>query len=248
MNTIRRKISIGFIAVLLVLFCAVAINIFELNRLSNSAEQAIAEGAQNTEYATRMLDALQTQNRAVLNMAIFNDSTLSSEYHDGVYEFNVAIMEAMESSPNSSYLQDIFNANSNYHSIVEHHSPHNTEAADIEWFMDSYIEAYYTLDHAIKSYMTSPRSSVGLRVSKLESDIYKTVTPSVLTLLVAVCILLLFYFFIDTYYTKPIRRISRNLDNYIKNKVPYQSKGDAEGEIALLNENINELIGRINKQ
>ena len=96
--------------------------------------------------------------------------------------------------------------------------------------------------------MTSPRSSVALRVSKLEDDVYKTITPSVLTLIIAVSILLLFYFFIDTYYTKPVRQISRSLDNYMKNRIPYQMKIEAEGELAQLNENIAELISQNKKQ
>ena len=110
------------------------------------------------------------------------------------------------------------------------------------------MEAYYALDSAIKSYITSPKSSVALRMSRLESNIYKTITPSVLTLLVAVLILLLFYFFIDTYYTKPVRKISRSLDNFLKNRVPYQVKIEEKSELSSLNDNIIEIIGHIKKQ
>lgn len=248
MNTIRRKISIGFIAVLIVLLCAVIINIFELNRLRSSTEAAIEESTQSTEYASRMLNALQTQNRSVLNMVLLEQSIASSEYHNGVYELNAALLEAMENNPDSPYLKAIYDANSHYHSIIEHHSPNLIGQEEERWFMDSYVKSYYALDSAIKSYMTSPRSSVALRVSKLENDVYKTITPSVLTLIIAVSILLLFYFFIDTYYTKPVRQISRSLDNYMKNRIPYQMKIEAEGELAQLNENIAELISQNKKQ
>lgn len=247
MNTIRRKISVGFLALSLVLFCAIAINIFEIARLSDNTEEIIAEGAENTEYATRMLNALQKQNKAVLDM-VLADTTTSNEYYEGVHELNSAIMEAMESTPSNTALATIYDANLTYHNIVEQHTLSQNEEVERNWFIDSYMEAYYALDSAIKSYITSPKSSVALRMSRLESNIYKTITPSVLTLLVAVLILLLFYFFIDTYYTKPVRKISRSLENFLKNRVPYQVKIEEKSELSSLNDNIIEIIGHIKKQ
>lgn len=248
MKSIRRKISIGFIALLVVLFCAIVINIFELSRLRNSTEEIIAEGAESTEYASRMLNALQKQNRAVLNMVFTEQDTSSVEYHEGVYELNSAIMEAMERNPNSTFLEKIYEANLVYHNIVEQHSLSQEESDDRAWFVDSYVESYYALDSAIKSYMTSPKSSVAVRMSRLESNIYKTITPSVLTLLVAVLILLLFYFFIDTYYTKPVKKISKSLDDYTKNRIPYQITIEEKSELSSLNDNIIEIINHNKKQ
>ena len=247
MKSIRRKISVGFIALLVVLVCAVVINVFELTRMRNNAEHIIAESTQSTEYASRMLDALQKQNSAVLNMVTFNSETPSDGFSDGIIEFNAVLLETMDKAPKSTALKNISEANAHYHNIIDQHSPTNSEAADKEWFMDSYIDAYYKLDSAIKSYLTSPKNSVAVRVSNLESNVYKTITPSVLTLLVAVLILLLFYFFNDTYYTKPVKRISRSLNAYVKNKVPYQVKLDENNELSQLNDDIKELIDNLKK-
>lgn len=248
MKTIRKRISLGFLALTIVLFCAVVINVLELNRMRTNTEEIIAEGTRSSEYATRLLGAIQMQNRAVLNMVITNSSSLTEGYHDGILEFNSALLEAMEHNPQSSYLQAIYDANLSYRSIVEQHSPNNTEMADMKWFMDSYLKAYYAVDSAIKLYMTSPKTSVAVRMTSLEQNTYKTVTPSVLTLLVAVIIIALFYFFIDTYYTKPLRRISSSLEGYVKSKVPYMVKIEEKSELASLNENIKELITHSHKQ
>lgn len=248
MYTIRKKISVGFIALSLVLFCAIIINIFEISRLRSSTQEIIAEGAENTEYTSRMLTALQKQNRAVLDMVLTDSDTSSTEYHEGVYELNSAIVEAMERNPNSTHLAAIYDANTLYHNTVEQHSVSQNESDDRAWFVDSYVEAYYALDSAIKNYMSSPKNSVAIRMSRLESNIYKTITPSVLTLLVAVLILLLFYFFIDTYYTKPVKRISKALDNHLKNKMPYQVNIEEKSELSSLNDNIVEIISHIKKQ
>lgn len=248
MNTIRRKISIGFIALSVVLFSAIVINIFEIGRLRSSTEEIIAEGAESTNYASQMLNALQKQNKAVLDMVLTDNVASSGEYYEGVVELNSAIVAAMDSTPNNAALGVIYDANTNYHNIIEQHTLSQTDEDESDWFVNSYVEAYYALDSAIKSYMTSPKSSVAVRMSRLESNIYKTITPSVLTLLVALLILLLFYFFIDTYYTKPVKRISTALDNYTKNKVPYQVKIDEKSELSSLNDNIVDIISHIKKQ
>lgn len=248
MKSIRKKVSLGFIALSVVLFCAVVINIFEIGRLRSSTEEIIAEGTESTNYASRMLNALQKQNRAVLNMVLTGLTTTSDDYHEGVYELSSSISEAMEHNPSSTLLPAINEAYALYHNIVEQHTLSEGITDDRVWFMEKYVEAYYALDSAIKSYMTSPKNSVAVRMSRLESNIYKTITPSVLTLLVALLILLLFYFFIDTYYTKPVKRISTALDNYTKNKVPYQVKIDEKSELSSLSDNIAEIISHTKKQ
>lgn len=249
MNTIRKKISRGFWAVSIVLVCAMAINIFELKRLGSDADQIIDEEARHIEYATQMLNALQKQNRAILNMIILGEDAQTEEYEDGVVEFNATIDKALEQSPNNSELKKIQKANQRYSSTIQQHSAQMTIEDNKAWFMNTYIESYYALDGAIKSYMVTPQKNTSSKqTSTLEDDIYKTVTPSVLTLIVAFIILVMFYYFIDTYYTKPVRNISRSLDNYLKSKVPYQVKIEEKSELSLLNDNIAELINNKRQQ
>jgi methyl-accepting chemotaxis protein len=248
MNTIRRKISTGFIALTFVLFCAVALNVFELRRMSREAEESIQQGNQGMEYATRMLDALQNQNRAILNMVIHNDSIPSANYNLGTVQLGSILLEAQKEYPGNAALEKIENSLRKYNDTIEQHTTDNSEDADRAWFMDTYVEDYYALDSDIKAYMTSPKTSESERISELEENVYKTITPSVLTLLVAVIILLMFFFFIDTYYTKPVRRISKALDNTLKNSVPYQVKIDEQNEISQLNDNIAEMVSYIRKQ
>lgn len=248
MKSIRKRISSGFIALSVVLFCAIVINVFEITRLRSSTKEIIAEGIESTNYASQMLNALQKQNRAVLNMVLTGQTTTSDDYYEGVYELRSVIVEAMEHNPSSTLLPTINTANELYHNIVEQHTLSEGLSDDRAWFMENYVEAYYALDSAIKSYMTSPKNSVAMRMSRLESNIYKTITPSVLTLLVALLILLLFFFFIDTYYIKPVKRISKSLDNYTKSRVPYQVKIDEKSELSSLSDNIAEIISHTKKQ
>ncbi|MBQ1964085.1 MAG: hypothetical protein II358_01535 [Tidjanibacter sp.] len=248
MRTIRKRISWGFIALSCVLVGSGIINIAEMGRLRKATENIIDAGMQSTEYATDMLNALQKQNSAVLGMVILNNATPSENYHNGVYEFNAALIKATDAAINTKSVNRIYEANENYHKIVELHSQDNSEAADRHWFMTSYLEAYYALDSAIKYYMTSPNTSISARTASLEESIYKTITPSIITLMVALVVTLMLFFFIDTYYIRPVKRIGKTLGNHIASNAPYQVKIEDKSELTKLNDDITELVGRIKKQ
>ena len=51
----RKKISIGFISLALVLLLAGAVSVYELQRLRNQSEEIVALNMRNTELADRML-------------------------------------------------------------------------------------------------------------------------------------------------------------------------------------------------
>ncbi len=249
MRSIRRKISVGFIALIVVLFFSGVIAYAEMNRLREDTESVIAQGTQATDFSKRMLDALQEQNSAVLKMLILGDQSPSEEYTTGLLSFNATLLEAMESAIDREDLDQIYKANEHYHAIVEQHATTiTTEAADKDWYMSSYVDAYYALDTAIKDYMSSPGNSIAVRMSKIEDSIYRTITPSILTLIVAIVIVCMFYFFIDTYYTRPVQRISKALGFYVESKLPYKVKIDEKSELMDLNNNIVELIEQNKKQ
>ena len=249
MKSIRRKISVGFVALIFVLFCSGVIAYAEMNRLRRDAESVFAQGAQATDFAKRMLDALQVQNSAVLKMLILGNQSPAEEYTTGLLAFNTALLDAMENSDDTKDLDKIFSANEHYHSIVERQaSTITTEAIDRDWYMSSYVDAYYALDIAIKDYMSSPSNSLAVRTSRIEDSIYRTITPSILTLIVAIVIVCMFYFFIDTYYTSPVQRISKALGFYMESKLPYKVKIDEKSELMTLNNNIIELIEQNKKQ
>ncbi len=248
MRTIRKRISWGFIALSCVLVGSGIINLAEMGRLRSDTSAVIDAATLTTDYASDMLNALQKQNSAVLAMVILNEPEPTQKYHDGVYEFNSALLKANEAGINTKSVGRIYTANDNYHQIVELHSPDNTEIADRNWFMTSYLEAYYALDSAIKHYMTSPSTSISARTANLEQDVYRTITPSIITLMVALVVVLMLYFFIDTYYLRPVKRIGKGLDNYVATGAPYQVKIEDKSELSTLNNNIVELTSRIKKQ
>ncbi|MDY3979679.1 MAG: hypothetical protein SOZ00_06630 [Tidjanibacter sp.] len=238
---IRKKISIGFISVGMVLLLSGAISVGEMSRLRSGAEQIVEASTRNAELSKRMLNALQLQNSAVLEM-VFTSRAVDDRYYTGIYDFNVALLDATETIGDRAELDDIYNANERYHNIIDNHSAETADSESSKWFLDSYVEAYYALDLAVKNYMTSPHSSLSMRLKSLETNVYKTITPSIMTMIVSILIVLMFYFFVDIYYVKPILKINRSLGLHLHQRVPYEVKIEEQNEISELNDNIHQLI------
>jgi len=239
---VRKKITGGFTALFLVLFFSGAISVAEMSRLRKNTRQVIESGTHNTQLAKRMLNALQMENNSVLKMVVTDGAAPEQDFYKGVYDFNVALLDATNTVGDRADLDAIYKANERYNDIIAKRSADSTALNDKDWFMNSYLEAYYALDVSIKDYMTSPQSSIAIRMSSLESNIYKTITPSIMTLIVAILIVVMFFFFLDIYYIKPLLKINRSLGLYLKSKVPYEVKIENQSELSDLSDNIVKLI------
>lgn len=238
MNTIRKKISVGFVALAIILVGSGAISIGEMNRLQNASKNVITEGNNHSVVATRMLNALQKQNSAVLEMIMTSDTVPSKTYFEGAEEFR----QVLESAAHKGDITAIEEANKQYGALISQHRHSINEADEKQWYMESYMAAYYALDRAIKEYfVVVPEEVMAARMSSLEKSVYKTITPSILTHIVALLVVLMLYFFVDTYYTKPVVKISKGLKHYVKNDIPYRVKIDEKSELMELNNSIIEL-------
>ncbi len=245
---IRKRITIGFLSLALLLFFAGIISMFELDRLRNHAQEIIESSLQNTELSKQMLNAVQIQNRAILQMIILQQPVPDSDYEAGVAKFNEAISAATVTVRDRAELERIYAANDAYRDIVNTHLTDPGHTRNTDWFLNTYLEAYYDLDTAIKEYMTSPQTSIATRTLLLEENAYKTITPSIITLCVAILIVLMFCFFIDLYYVKPILKINEGLRGYLDSHLPFNPTFDGGDELASLKTRIEELIGQIRTQ
>lgn len=244
MRSIRKRISIGFISLALILFFAGGISVNELNSLRDTTKTIIEASTRSAEIAKRMLNALQLQNSAILRMIILGNSTPNDDYHEGIIDFNIALGDATQTIGDRSDLEEIYSANENYRNIVAEHSEIVSTTENKDWFLNSYLAVYYALNTAIKNYMTSPQSSLATRTELLEDSVYRTITPSILTLVIAMLIVLMFYFFVDSYYVKPLLSINTQLGLYLKSKIPFNVKIKENNELQVLKESVEQLIDR----
>ena len=78
MTGLRRRVAIGFLSIVCLLFFSGMISLFELSHLSRDTGDILKANKRNIELAKRMLDAAHEQNVALIHLAVFGDRSYDS--------------------------------------------------------------------------------------------------------------------------------------------------------------------------
>ena len=242
MKGIRKKISVGFLSLGLLLFFSGLISYFELSRLSKNTQHLINSSAKNIEHAKKMLDAVQEQNTALLQIIVTGNKQYDSLLIAGRNQFSKVISEATVSINDLKSLDEIYKANARYNLVVNSHLNSLPDKENIAWFMNIYSTSYYDLTTAIKNYMIASHNVVSKKTTQLESNAYRAIMPSIIALAIAIIIILVFSYLIDIYFVQPVLKISKGLKNFINAKIPFNVKMEGRDEVYELKESVETLI------
>ena len=120
----------------------------------------------------------------------------------------------------------------------------NDEEDSVRWYTEEYEAVYLRLTAAVKAYMTSTQSSLAPRTEQMKKSAYRAVTPVLISLLVMIAVLLMFYYFMTIYCVNPIVKMNRSLGDYLAYKVAFSVKTECRDELRELKEKIETLINQ----
>ena len=78
MTGIRKRVTVGFLSIVGLLFFSGMVSFFELSRLSNDTEEILKANQRNMQLAKEMLDAAHEQNMAFIHLSVFGDRSYDS--------------------------------------------------------------------------------------------------------------------------------------------------------------------------
>lgn len=241
MKGIRKKINFGFLLLIILLLFSGSVSMIELNRLTKRNQALFETSYYNIELSKRMLDAVEHQNSALLQMIVLQQSEYDKDYINGGREFDDALKEAAGIEEIPTALDSIVVARDRYQSLVHNFFDEHYDT-DVEWFLSMYKTTYNSLTTAIKEYMTNSQYSLVSRATQLENNAYRAIMPGIISLVAAIVIVLMFMFLIELYYTRPILKIQRGLQDYLRHNIPFNVTVEGHDELYKLKENIEALI------
>ena len=121
----------------------------------------------------------------------------------------------------------------------------NDEEDSVRWYTEEYEAVYLRLTAAVKAYMTSTQSSLAPRTEQMKKSAYRAVTPVLISLLVMIAVLVMFYYFMLIYCVNPIVRMNRSLGDYLSFKVPFTVKEECKDELLERKEKIESPINQL---
>lgn len=259
MTGMRRRVTIGFMSIVCLLFFSGMVSFVELGRLSRGTGEILKANQRNIELAKDMLDAAQEQNVALIHISVFGDRSYDSLCRANMLRLENTLYVAQTEAVEKSFLDSLAFATTEMRLLIDNYLAFGVrEASDLSkvvlvdsvgdhWYNNEYEALYTRLTAAIKNYMTSTQSSLAPRTEQMKTSAYRAVTPVLISLVVVIAVVLMLFYFMTIYCVIPVIRMNKSLGDYISFRVPFSVKADCKDEVLGLKEKIETLIS-ISKQ
>lgn len=256
MTGLHRRVSIGFLSIVCLLFFSGMISMVELSHLSRDTGAILQANKRNIELAKEMLDAAQEQNISMIHLSVFGDRSYDSLCRASMERLENTLLMAQDEAFDKSFLDSLAFATTELRLLTDNYlafgalqCPDPTIACQLDstggkWYNNEYEALYGRLTAAIKNYMTSTQSSLAPRAEQVKENAYRAVTPVLISLVVMIAIVLMLYYFMLVYCVRPISRMNKGLGDYLSFRMPFLVKADLKDEVLELKEKIDALIAQ----
>ncbi len=252
MTGMRKRVTVGFLSIVCLLFFSGMVSFLELSHLSRDTGEILNANRRNIELAKEMLDAAHEQNVALIHLSVFGDRSYDSLCRTSLERLENTLLIAQSEALDKSFLDSLAFATTELRLLTDNYLAFGV-ATDLKpkpvcdtlsanWYNNDYEAVYGKLTSAIKNYMTSTQSSLAPRAEQMKTNAYRAVTPVLISLTVMIAIVLMLFYFMTIYCVTPIERMNKGLSDYLAFKIPFSIKGEFKDEVLELKEKIENLI------
>lgn len=255
MTGIRKRVTVGFLSIVVLLFFSGLVSLFELNHMSADIEAILDGNRRSLELSENMLDAISAHDRAVVNYAVFRDTLYSDSCKMRFAEFSAHIDQARSGASKSAVMMfdslrisaerlrlvvhELRTSRTIEHLVLTDTLANGAKSFDGKgWYDRNYVPAYDAASNSIMRVMSNAQSALSPRAERLSRNAYRAVTPVFISLVVMIVILLMFYYFILIYALKPIVEMNKSLGDWLRYKMPFKLKSECRDELLELKEKI----------
>ncbi len=255
MTGIRKRVTIGFLSIVVLLFFSGLVSLFELNHMSADIDTILASNRKSIAISEGMLDAIRANDRAVLRYAVLRDTTYADSCRSRFVDLTVKIEQARLATANSaaSLFDSLDMSAGRIDGVIKQlrasRKVENSLLPDSlwgggalyngsEWYDEEYLPVYNEASNQIMRTLLYAQNSLTPRAERLSRNAYRAVTPVFISLVVMIIILLMFYYFIMIYAVKPIVEMNRSLGDWMRYKLPFTVKAECRDELEELKNKI----------
>ncbi len=252
MTGLRKRVSVGFLSIAVLLFISGVIAFFELNTLSHDTKNILSVNSRKMELAHQMLGIVQSQDAAFVKMTLFEDSAYDTICLNQIDKLALALKDAAEEISNTNQVDSLAHHISELkllvHTIIAPPEFDTLSVVNRASYYDSYLPIQSKITSSIYDFTTSSFKSMEPRAEQLQRNAYRAVTPVFISLVVMIVIVLLLYYFMIIYCVNPIVRLNRSLGDFITYRLPFTPKGDCNDEVKDLQDKIESLTTQIRRE
>ncbi|MEG1634296.1 MAG: hypothetical protein RR388_01580 [Rikenellaceae bacterium] len=248
---IRKRILLGFTSLGFLLFIAGVISYFELARLNESTLKTVDKGASGIIVAKDILDLIEEQD--VLILQIIQNDSINYLPRNNVILSRIDTLSHRLSNDfvENGKLKRVISEKSIYVHEVEKmiaDTSNIAKLAKIQWYFAKYKPAYRNFAHSTKNFMVQTQENVVNQTKHIKNSAYRATMQGIIALAAAVVLIIIFFFMIDTYFIKPVTKMTSALKDYLTHKTPFDITIEGKDEVYKLKTYIKQLINTIKSQ
>lgn len=250
---IQKKIMLGFVAIGFILFLSGAIVVFEMSRITTSISGLLSDNVKSIDAAKSMQRLLYKHNEQILRFFIekqdfYQDSiSTDTEYFErklGVASKNITIEGEGEQI-------DRLNRLYGEYKLVLKDLPTIMSSPDSvrrSWYMLRFRKTYSEMYGVTDIIMDMNQSALGANSLRLETNYYRMIMPAIIALSAGLLMIVLFNYFVNLYFVKPVLKMLNAISGFLATRVPYNVNIETTDEIGKLNSKVKELTAQLKKK
>lgn len=255
MKGIGKRVTAAFLSIVALLSVSGVISLFELSNLSYDTEAILSANNRDMEVAKELLNSAHDHSRAMIDVAVFGNEQYKALCEEALKHLDSNIALVSDKAPAAvrgaldtlaMYSADLRNLSENYSTtesvVIDSLTVEVRRVDGRKWYVGTYEPAYNRFVEQTRRYITLSHGELAPRAAQLSKNAYRSVAPVLISLLVMIAVVLMFYYFVYIYGVKPILNINRALSDYLSFKLPFKTKASMIDEIKELNDNIENLI------
>ena len=246
--SIKKKIFFGFVIIGAILFFAGVIAIFEFRKINEMQSGIVEDNIKSINTANVLLSLTEDYNIKILNTLDQDDAggDIIEMLADEDFMTQLGQIKGSFSSERESVMADsVLFAYAAYMQVVreaENIWPEGYQARN-DWYFNRLQSFYVRLRDYIHQLTTVSKDILVESSYTMQDTFYRSIMPSIASMLVGIIVVILFNIFINYYFVDPILKITKGIDSYRKYGKEYNVDIDNDGdEIAELNNSVSEIV------
>ena len=240
----RSKLNLSFIAISIVLLISSIISIVEYRRMSSYMSELTSKDVNCISVARKLADVSNEYNLDIL--ALIGDGSLSKMPDFDANSFMSRCDSLRDAIAYNSFLPLADSVEYSYSAYMLT----SMELAEVvesdfintrEWYFDRLQPKYDRLRTDIDALVSSLYKDLHHHTKDFDSGFYRSIIPSSVSVAVALLLVLMLLYFINSYYISPVLLMHKGLKSYNSFNKKYTVEFEGDDELKEINEDIAEL-------
>lgn len=243
---IKRRISLGFVVIGLVLFFSSLIAIFEYSRMSNYVSRLIDDNISSINISRDLIGICDEYNsRIVTAISSVNQEDVPDLTSKGVFESKLnEVRDLLKGEPSKEYCDSVKYIYAAYMQVVSEAETvwESSPEQHKNWYFDRVKPYYEKLNASLLNLNGICQKALTRNSEEMQESFYRSIMPGIVAVAAGIIIVFLFNYFMNYYVLNPVIRMGRGVYEYNKYHKDFELKFHNSDEISDLYDSIKELM------